>query len=79
MTTTTRFHDVINTVYHAAVITGLAAVSSKLTKLVFKGSPTPKLDFDIEDLGLELIHISSAMLIQNYLVKNNIIPENVVT
>lgn len=79
MATTTRFHDVINTVYHAVVITGLSAVSSKLTKLIFKGSPTPKLDLDIEDLGLEIIHISSAMLIQNYLIKNNIIPENIVT
>ena len=38
--------NIVNTAYHAAVVTGIAVGSSKITKMVLKGSPTPKLALD---------------------------------
>ena len=69
--------NILNTAYHAAVVTGIAVGSSKITKMVFKGSPTPKLALDFQDVGLMILYISSSMYIKDYLVKQKIIPENI--
>ena len=69
--------NIINTVYHAAVVSGIAIGTSRLTKMISKVTPTPKLALNFEDVGLVILHISSAMYIKDYLVKQKIIPENI--
>ena len=69
--------NIVNTVYHAAVVTGIAVGTTKLTKMVFKNTPTPKLALDFQDVGLMILHISGAMYLKDYLVKQKIIPENI--
>ena len=69
--------NIMNTVYHASVVSGIAVGTSRLTKMIFKNTPTPKLALDFQDVGLMILHIGSAMYIKDYLVKQKIIPENI--
>ena len=68
--------NIINTVFHAAVVSGIAIGTSSLTKKILK-TPTPKLAFDFEDMGLVILHTSIAMYIKDYLVKQKIIPYDI--
>ena len=67
----------INTVYHSAVVSGFAILTSKLTKMIAKSAPTPRLALTFEDAGLVIIHISTAMYIKDYLVKKGLIPADI--
>ena len=69
--------NITNTLYHAAVVSSIAAGSTKITKMAFKTS-TPRLDFNMYDIGMIILHIGGAMLIKDYLVKNKLIPDGIV-
>ena len=43
--------NIINTVFHAAVVSGIAIGTSRLTKMISKSAPTPKLALNFEDIG----------------------------
>ena len=68
---------ITNTLYHAAVVSSIAAGSTKLTKMVLKTS-TPRLDFNMYDIGMIILHIGGAMMIKDYLIKNKLIPQDII-
>ena len=66
----------VNAAYHSAVITGLAVGYAKLGKMIFKG-PAPKLDFSAYDTGLMILDIGLAIASKDILIKQGIIPADI--
>ena len=67
----------LNSAYHAAVTVGLAVGFARIGKIVGAGAP-PKLDFTTKDLGFAALYVGAAAVAQDYLVKQGIIPKNIV-
>ena len=65
--------EIVNTLYHGAVISGLTLGYAKLSGLAFKG-PAPKLDFNPRDIGMITLDVTLAMATWGYLVKQGILP-----
>ena len=65
-----------NAAYHAAVVSGLAMGYAQLEKKFMKGA-TPKLDFTAYDIGMVIINVGLAMASKDLLVKQGIIPANI--
>lgn len=68
---------VVNTLYHGAVVTGLALGLAKLTKVLFKGATVPKLDLDGYDVGMMALDVSVALALRDVLVRQGIIPDSI--
>jgi hypothetical protein len=67
----------INSLYHSGVVTILAVGFSRLSKMVIGGAP-PKLDLTPRDVGLIMLDITSAMFVKDLLIKQGIIPTDIV-
>lgn len=67
----------INDLYHAALISGLAIGYAKLGQMVVKGS-LPKLDITPRDIGMLTLDLGGAVATKDYLIKQGIIPDNIV-
>lgn len=67
---------VVNALYHAAVVSGIAAGYARLGKMALGGSP-PKLDFTPRDLGLVVADVALAMATKDALVRQGIIPADI--
>ena len=68
--------NLINDLYHATVVGGLAIGYAKIGQMVFKGS-MPKLDMTSRDVGMVILDLSAAMASKDFLVKQAIIPDNI--
>ncbi len=66
----------INDLYHSTVVASLAVGYARLTKMVLK-QPTIKLDFNLQDMGMLIMNLGMAMATKDLLVKQGIIPENI--
>ena len=66
----------VNDLYHAAVVGGLAIGYAKITQMVLKG-PLPKLDLTPRDAGMAIMDISAAMATKAFLIKQGVIPPNI--
>ena len=66
----------VNMVYHSAVVSTLAMGYARLCKMVFKGT-MPKLDFTGYDLGMIVLDVGLAMATKDMLVKQGIIPADI--
>ena len=67
--------DIKESIYHGAVVSGLAVGYTMLTKTLIKMSPPSLSKFDIED-GVKLVGIISDFT-KDYLIKQKIIPNNI--
>ena len=65
-----------NDLYHAAVVGGLAIGYAKLGQMVFKG-PLPKLDFTPRDAGMLVVELSGAMATKELLIRQGVIPADI--
>ena len=65
-----------NSAYHAAVVSGLAIGFATLSKKIFK-SATPKFDFAPYDVGMVVLDIGLAMATKDMLVKQGILPADI--
>ena len=63
----------VNDLYHAAVVGGLAIGYAKIGQMVFKGT-LPKLDSTPRDVGLVVLDLSAAMASKDFLIKQGILP-----
>ena len=71
--------DIKESVYHRAVVSGLAISYTMLGKTLIKMSPPSLSKFDIED-GVKLVAIvAMSDFTKDYLIKQNIIPNNIKT
>lgn len=69
--------DLKESIYHAAVISGLAIGYTMLGKAVIKMSPPSLAKFDVED-GLKLVAVVALSdFTKDYLIKQKIIPSNI--
>ena len=66
----------VNATYHSAVISALAAGYIRLGKMVIK-SATPKLDFTAYDMGMVILDVGLGTGTRDMLVKQGIIPDNI--
>ena len=69
--------DLIESIYHGAVVSVLAIGYSMLGKTLIKMSPPSLSKFDIED-GVKLVTIvAMSDFMKDYLIKQKIIPNNI--
>ena len=68
--------QIVNMLYHAGVETVLTVGYAELCQKLFK--KTTKIDFNFSDIGMLSIEILLAMITKNSLVKNGIIPADIV-
>ena len=69
--------DIKESVYHSSVISALAVGYRMLGKTLIKMSPPSFSRFDIED-GVKLVAIiAMSDFMKDYLIKQNIIPNNI--
>ena len=65
-----------NSTYHAAVVSGLAIGFATLGKKITK-SAGPKLDFALYDIGMVVLDVGLAMATKDMLVKQGILPADI--
>ena len=73
---TTDGKMLVNALYHAAVVGGLAMGYAKIGQMVFKGS-LPRLDFTPCDIGMVVLGLSVAVATKDMLIKQGIIPADI--
>lgn len=66
----------VNALYHSAVVSGLAMGYSRLGKMVIGGA-SPKLDFTPRDMGMVIIDVALAMATKDTLIRQGIIPADI--
>jgi len=66
----------VNALYHSAVVSGLAVGYSRLSRMVIGGAP-PKLDFAGRDVGMLVVDVTLAMATKDMLIKQGIIPADI--
>ena len=66
----------VNELYHGAVVAGLSIGYAQLSKAVLK-SWVPKLDFNIRDSLMFVADVAFAMATKEFLISQQIIPENI--
>ena len=69
--------NIANDLYHAAIVGGLALGYAKLGQMVFKGS-LPRLDLTPRDAGMVVLDLSAAMATKDMLIKQGLIPSDIV-
>ena len=67
---------VVNCIYHGAVVAGLAVGFARLGKAVL-GGVYPKLDLTPRDFGMVTVHVTSALATRDLLIKQGIIPADI--
>ena len=78
MSSTPTQKNIVNDLYHAAVVGGLAIGYAKLGQMVFKG-PLPRLDLTPRDAGMAILDLSAAMARKDMLIKQGLIPSDIIT
>ena len=66
----------VNALYHSAVVSGLAMGYARLGKVAF-GGPAPKLDFTPRDIGMAVADVALALATRDVLVKQGLIPSDI--
>ena len=68
--------NIINSLYHASIITVLAVGFAQIGKQLRGGTP-PRLDFSGRDLLMTTLDISGAVMTKSWLVSQGILPANI--
>lgn len=66
----------VNALYHSAVVSGLAIGYAQLGKMVIKGAP-PRLDINARDIGMVVVDVALAMATKDMLIKQGILPADI--
>ena len=80
MTPATDGKVIVNTLYHSAVVSGLAMGYARLGKMAMGGGgggSLPKLDFTPRDVGMVALDVALAMGTKDVLIKQGIIPADI--
>ena len=68
---------IANDIYHAVVVGGLVLGYAKIGQMVFKGL-MPRLDLTPRDAGMVVLDLSAAMATKDMLIKQGLIPSDIV-
>ena len=66
----------VNALYHGAVVSGVAAGYARLGRMAIGGSP-PKLDFTPRDVAMVAVDVALAMATKDMLIKQGLIPADI--
>ena len=66
----------VNALYYSAVVSDLAIGHTRLGKMVIGGAP-PKLDFMARDVGMVVVDLYLAMATKDMLIKQGVIPADI--
>ena len=66
----------VNALYHSALVSGSALGYSRLGKMVVGGA-SPKLDLMPRDVGMIVLDIALAMSTKNVLIRQGLIPADI--
>ena len=69
--------SLVNTVYHAVIISGFSIGYAMLSKKAFGMKPIDVGKTDMNDIGKLTFIISASIFTRDYLVKEGIIPDNI--
>lgn len=69
--------NIANDLYHVAVVGVLVIGYAKVSQMLFKG-PMPHLDLTPRDAGMVVLDISAAMATKDMLVRQGLIPSDIV-
>ena len=67
---------IVNALYHSVVVSGLTMGYARLGKMAMEGS-TPKLDPTPRDVGMVVLDVALAMGTRHLLIKQGIIPADI--
>ena len=68
----------VNSAYQSSVVAGFMLANSWSMKRFLKIKPIDLSKLDVEDAGKLILSVMGATWIQDYLVKQGIIPENII-
>ena len=68
--------QIVNMLYHAGVETVLTVGYAEIGRKLLRRTP-PKVDFNMADIGMLSVYIVSAMATKDMLVKQGIIPADI--
>lgn len=68
--------QIVNMLYHAGVETALTVGYSEIARKIFR-KPAPKVDFNMTDIAWLSVDIALAMATKDMLVKQGIIPADI--
>ena len=74
----TNVNMIVNGAYKASVVAGLMLANSYIMKKFFKTKPANLSQLDGEDALKLTLSVMSATWIKDYLVKQGILPENII-
>ena len=77
MSSTPTQKNIVNDLYHAAVVGGLAVGYAKLGQMAFFKGPLPRLDLTPRDAGIAILDLSAAMATKDMLIKQGILPADI--
>ena len=66
----------VNTLYHSSIVSALAIGYCRLGRMAI-GGPSPKLEYTPRDLGLIIIDVALAMATKDMLIKQGILPMDI--
>ena len=66
----------VNALFHSVVVYGLAAGYARLGKMAIGSSP-PKLNFTPRDVGMVVVDVALVMAIKDMLIKQGLIPADI--
>ena len=78
MADSTNVNMLVNSAYQASVVAGFMLANSWAMKRFLKIKPVNLSQLDVEDAGKLTLSVMGATWIPDYLVKQGIIPENII-
>ena len=78
MADSSNVNMLVNSAYQASVVAGFMLANSWAMKRFLKIKPVNLSQLDIEDAGKLILSVMGATWIRDYLVKQGIIPENII-
>ena len=78
MADSTNVNMIVNGAYQASVVAGFMLANSWAMKRFLKIKPANLSQLDVEDAGKLILSVMSSTWIRDYLVKQGIIPENII-
>ena len=78
MADSTNVNMLVNSAYQASVVAGFMLGNSWAMKRFLKIKPVNFSPLDVEDVGKLILSVMGATWMRDYLVKEGIIPENII-
>lgn len=69
--------EIVNSAYHAVIITGLAVGYAQIGKMIYSKASVPRLDFTAPDVLMTTMDIGLALATKDLLERQGILPHDI--